>query len=91
VIGQHEVMWWEPGQRQPFFAYRDPARRTVAQEPAQLVQPLRERVTGATRECGRSTRCNAALLTHAQVDPTRVRRCEGSELFCDHKRLVVGQ
>lgn len=91
AIGQYEHRWRLAGQRQPYVAYRRPPRRTVAQEPAQLVEPVRKCVPRTTRECSGSTRCNGALLRDTEVDPTRVRRSERSELFSNDQRLVVGQ
>ena len=65
----------------------------VSQEPAQLVQPLRKRVPRAPDRPSAAAVLGATvlLLCHTQVDPTRVRRSERSELLGDHQRLVVGQ
>lgn len=93
VVRQHEHRRRQPSQREPNISHRGQPRQSVLEEPADLIQPLRERIPRSLAPPQRSGRAwrNRLGPADTEIDPARIRRTQRSELLGHDQRLVVRQ
>lgn len=93
VVRQHEHRRRQTGQCEPDISHRRPPGQSVPEEPANLIQPLREGIPRSLAPAERSGRAGGNRLGPAdtEIDPARIRRTQRGKLLSHHQRLVVRQ
>jgi len=93
VVREHEHRRRQPSQREPDISHRRQPGQSVPEVPADLIQPLRERIPRSLappRRSGRAWR-NRLGPADTEIDPARIRRTQCGKLLRHHQRLVVRQ